>query len=212
MRKPQDNASKNRADTVADFAVMSQFSRRAACRELYGYCHSNGEVLTPDVRQLTTPGKTCLFNFFLNAAMLKSINGVFPGGIMLPSRTLSLTIPRNWLDLYESIWKPEFFPKWASGLSHAPLVNAGNVWKGRGPEGNIKVRFTPHNLLGVMDHYVDTGLGKEIYVPMRVIANQEGAEIVVTLFRQPLMSDEKFEQDIRWIERDLQTLYKLMTS
>lgn len=32
---------------------------------------------------------------------------------MLSSRTLSLTIPRHWLDLYETIWKPEFFPKWA---------------------------------------------------------------------------------------------------
>ncbi len=29
---------------------------------------------------------------------------------MLSSQTLSMTIARNWLDLYETIWKPEFFP------------------------------------------------------------------------------------------------------
>ncbi|MFS2225310.1 polyketide cyclase [Pantoea sp. B65] len=131
---------------------------------------------------------------------------------MLPSRTISLAIPRNWLDLYETIWKPEFFPKWASGLSHAPLVAEGNGWKAKGPEGPVKIRFTGHNALGVMDHYIDNGFGKEVYVPMRVIANQEGAEVVITVFRQPLMSDEKFAHDVAWVTRDLQALYALMTS
>ncbi|MBP2169082.1 hypothetical protein J2125_002274 [Erwinia toletana] len=131
---------------------------------------------------------------------------------MLPSQTISQTIPRNWLDLYETIWKPEFFAKWASGLSHAPLVAEGNHWKAKGPDGTIKIRFTEHNELGVMDHYIDTGFGKEVYVPMRVIANQEGAEVLITLFRQPLMSDEKFAHDIEWVTRDLQTLHTLMTS
>lgn len=131
---------------------------------------------------------------------------------MLPSRTISLTIPRNWMDLYETIWKPEFFPKWASGLSHSALVQEGSYWKAKAAEGTVKIRFTEHNQLGVMDHYVDTGFGKEVYVPMRIIANQEGAEVVITVFRQPLMSDEKFEQDIEWVKRDLQTLHHLMTS
>lgn len=131
---------------------------------------------------------------------------------MLPSRSISLTIPRNWQDLYETIWKPEYFSKWASGLSHAPLVQEGHYWKAKGPEGTVKIRFTEYNSLGVMDHYVDTGFGKEVYIPMRIIANQEGAEIVVTVFRQLLMSDEKFEHDITWVKRDLQTLHALMTS
>ena len=30
---------------------------------------------------------------------------------MLPSQTVTLTIPRNWLDLYETIWKPNVL-KW----------------------------------------------------------------------------------------------------
>lgn len=131
---------------------------------------------------------------------------------MLPSRTISLTIPRNWMDLYETIWKPEFFPRWASGLSHSTLTQEGNDWKASGPEGTVKIRFTAHNHLGVMDHYVDTGFGNEVYVPMRIIANQEGADVAITVFRQPLMSDEKFEHDIEWVQRDLQTLHRLMTS
>lgn len=131
---------------------------------------------------------------------------------MLPSQTVSLTIPRNWVDLYETIWKPDYFPNWASGLSQAPLVQEGDHWKAAGPEGSLKIRFTEHNPFGVMDHYIDTGSGREIYVPMRVVGNQEGAEVLITLFRQSLVSDEKFRQDIDWVLRDLQTLHTLLTT
>lgn len=131
---------------------------------------------------------------------------------MLPTQTVSLTIPRNWVDLYETIWKPDYFPKWATGLSQSPLVQEGAYWKGNGPQGVVKVRFTDHNAFGVMDHFVDTGFGKEIYVPMRVVANQEGAEVLITLFRQPLVTEEKFDQDIAWLKGDLQTLHRLLTT
>lgn len=131
---------------------------------------------------------------------------------MLPSRTLSLTIPRNWVDLYETIWKPDYFPKWASGLSKTALEPEGGYWKGAGPEGAIKIRFTDHNPYGVMDHYVDTGFGKEIFMPMRVVGNEEGSEVLITIFRQPFTSDEKFAQDVATIEHDLQTLHTLLTT
>lgn len=130
---------------------------------------------------------------------------------MLSSRTLSLTIPRHWLDLYETIWKPEFFPKWASGLTNSTLEPEGNRWRATGPQGTVKIRFTPHNPFGVMDHWVDTGFGKEIYMPMRVIANEQGAEVMVTVYRQPLTSEDKFKQDIEWVSKDLEKLNQLLT-
>ncbi len=40
---------------------------------------------------------------------------------MLSSQVVSQTIARNWLDLYETIWKPEYFAKRASGLSSSSL-------------------------------------------------------------------------------------------
>lgn len=131
---------------------------------------------------------------------------------MLPSQTISMTIPRNWIDLYETIWKPDYFPKWASGLSQSTLVQEGNYWKATGTDENVKIRFTDHNPFGVMDHYVDSGYGKEVYVPMRVVENEAGAEVLITVFRQPLMSDEKFSQDLEWMKRDLQALHTLLTT
>lgn len=132
---------------------------------------------------------------------------------MVESRTLSISIDRDWQQVYDAMWRPQDFARWASGLSRSPLKEDGTGWwKTDGPEGPIRVRFTEHNAFGVMDHTVDIGDGTEVYVPMRVVANGKGAEILFTLFRQPGMSDEKFAADAEWIARDLIALEALVTS
>ena len=60
---------------------------------------------------------------------------------MLESRTLSVSINRNWQEVYEAVWRPEDFPKWASGLSKSTLTEEGNTWKAEGPEGQIRITF-----------------------------------------------------------------------
>lgn len=129
---------------------------------------------------------------------------------MLPARTYSATIKHNWQALYELIWRPEFFSKWASGLAESGLREEAGQWLADGPEGPIRIRFTPHNEYGVMDHFVDPGDGAEIYIPLRVIQNGEGAEIILTLYRQPGMDDERFAADIKWVNRDLKALKTLI--
>jgi len=132
---------------------------------------------------------------------------------MLESRTISISIARDWKDVYEAVWQPQDFARWASGLSQSPLErDEADWWKTEGPEGPIRIRFSDHNAFGVMDHYVDIGTGAEIYVPMRIVANGEGAEVLFTLFRQPGMSDEKFAADADWVARDLLALKALTAS
>ena len=120
--------------------------------------------------------------------------------------TISVAVNRPWQDLYDAIWTPESFPRWASGLAKSSLQPDGDVWRGEGPTGPITVRFTGHNAFGVMDHVVDLGSGPEICVPMRVVANGSGAQVMLTLFRQPGMSDAEFHADLAWVERDLAAL------
>jgi hypothetical protein len=67
----------------------------------------------------------------------------------------------------------------------------------------MKVQFTGRNDFGVVDHFIYPAPGVEIYVPMRVIANGTGSEVIFTLFRLPEMSDEKFAEDAGWVARDL---------
>jgi hypothetical protein len=125
---------------------------------------------------------------------------------MLPARTYSISIARDWRELYETIWRPEYFALWASGLSDSALRQDGEEWRADGPDGPIRIRFTAHNEHGVMDHVVDAGTPQEIHVPLRVVQNGDGAEVMLTLYRQPGMTDEKFAADAKWINRDLQAL------
>jgi hypothetical protein len=129
---------------------------------------------------------------------------------MLPSRTYSVSINYNWQALYERMWQPEFFPKWASGLAESNLRQEGDIWLADSADGPVRIRFTPHNGHGIMDHLVDTGTGPEIHVPLRIVGNGAGAEVMLTLFRQPDMDDERFSADAKWVMRDLKALKALI--
>jgi hypothetical protein len=60
-----------------------------------------------------------------------------------------------------------------------------------------------------MDHWVRLDAKRTVYVPLRVIENGDGAEVMLTLFRQPGMTDEKFAEDADWVRRDLERLKAL---
>jgi hypothetical protein len=47
----------------------------------------------------------------------------------------------------------------------------------------------------VLDHWVTLPDGTEISIPLRVVANGDGAEVTLTLFRAPGMDDATFERD-----------------
>lgn len=57
-----------------------------------------------------------------------------------------------------------------------------------------------------MDHWVELENGSVVHIPLRVIANGDGAEVLLTLFRQPDMTDEIFQRDQDWVGRDLAAL------
>lgn len=128
---------------------------------------------------------------------------------MLQSKVITVSIDRNWRDVYERFWRPEVFPTWASGLSEAGLEQDRDAWTARGPEGPVRIRFSPYNPFGVMDHWVDLGEGRVVYVPLRIIENGPGAEVMLTLFRQADMDDARFAEDERWVRRDLEALRRL---
>lgn len=128
---------------------------------------------------------------------------------MYQSRNLSVQIGRNPRDVYNFTSVPENFPRWASGLGKS-LKRKNGEWIAETPQGPIKVRFTERNEFGILDHYVIPESGVEIYIPMRVIPNGSGSELIFTLFRLSDVSDEKFAADAEWVMRDLTALKNLL--
>jgi hypothetical protein len=125
------------------------------------------------------------------------------------TRQLSIGINRSAAEAYEFLSLPENFPKWASGLGTS-LRRAGGDWIVETPEGPASVRFSERNSYGVLDHSVRLPRGESIYVPLRVVAQGDGCELVLTLFRRPEMSEEKFAADAEWIMRDLHAAKRLL--
>ena len=122
------------------------------------------------------------------------------------ARTIGIAIDRNWRELYEEFFPPPAFARWASGMSEAGLREQSGSWVGQGPQRPIRVRFTPRNEFGILDHIVTPEGGADIHVPLRILANGDGAEVILTLFRQPGMNDNLFERDASWVAKDLATL------
>jgi hypothetical protein len=126
-----------------------------------------------------------------------------------PSTTVAITIHRSASEVYDFASEPSSFAEWASGLG-TELTPNGDHWLAAGPDGPIQVRFSPPNLYGVLDHWVRLASGDEFYIPLRVIARGNEAEVMLTLLREPGTSDERHEADAAWVARDLWTLKTLL--
>lgn len=124
-------------------------------------------------------------------------------------RHISVTIKRPLHEVYSFVSDPTNLPKWATGLGGS-IRKAEGAWIADSPMGKIRIKFADKNPFGVLDHEVVLGSGVKINNPMRVIANGEGSEIFFTLLRQPEVTDEKYEEDTRWVEKDLNILKGLL--
>lgn len=147
------------------------------------------------------------------------------------SRILSVTVRRNIDDVCAYLCEPKNFPQWASGLAGGllPASNAGTGigdggdtdtdtdppsasprWAVKTPQGEVTLRFSPANRWGVADHWVGLADGTIIYVPLRAVANGDGSEVMLTLFRLPSMDARRFEEDAQWVMRDLRSLKSVL--
>lgn len=124
-------------------------------------------------------------------------------------RHISVSIDRPPEEVYAFASDPENLPKWATGLSGS-IRNVQGEWIADSPMGKVKIRFVEANTFGVLDHEVVLESGVRIWNPMRVVPRGKGSEIIFTLFRQPDMSDEKFAEDAKWVEKDLKRLKGLL--
>lgn len=127
------------------------------------------------------------------------------------SRSLSVTIGRDWREVYAFAQQPAHFALWASGLASSLRYQDG-VWTAETPEGPATIHFSPPNDFGVLDHTVSIPGQGETYNPLRVVANGPGAEVIFTLFRRPDQTDDAFARDAEWVTRDLEALKRLLES
>lgn len=125
------------------------------------------------------------------------------------SRHLSIVIARPVADVYAFVADPANLPRWAPGLGTS-VVHDGDDWYVETPQGRARVRFAPPNPFGVLDHEVLTPSGEVVHVPLRVIADGDGCEVVFTLRPAPGMSDADLDRDEALVTADLARLRQVL--
>ena len=125
------------------------------------------------------------------------------------AKHISVSIDRSAAQVYEFASNPENLPKWAGGLGGS-IKKVNDDWIADGPMGKVKVKFAEKNKFGVLDHQVTLESGVKFYNPMRVFLNNDGSELVFTLYRQPDIADQTFAEDGELIEKDLMNLKILL--
>ena len=119
----------------------------------------------------------------------------------------SINVPAD--RVYKFVSNPENLPQWASGLS-ASIQKSGNDWISNSPMGPVKIRFAARNKFGILDHKVTLPTGIKINNPMRVFPNNNGCELIFTLYQMPDMSEKQFLEDAILVSQDLNKLKNLL--
>ncbi|TMV42656.1 SRPBCC family protein [Paenibacillus mesophilus] len=125
------------------------------------------------------------------------------------SRTLGISIQRPQEQVYDYILDLARFPDWATSFCLSIREEDGK-WLMQTLDGPAEIRFVERNKFGVLDHVVTPSSGPEASVSMRAIANGTGCEVLLTIFQQPAISDEKFRNDADMVMRDLLTLKSVL--
>lgn len=124
----------------------------------------------------------------------------------LLARHIAVTIDRPFDEVNAFLADPSNWPSWAKGLGKLDRRSDG-TWKAIQSDGSVvTVIFSPPNTFGVFDHRVMLTDGRIIEVPLRLLRNNRGCEIVLTLYRQPEMDDAMFERDVTMVKEDLEIL------
>ncbi|MGH3168994.1 MAG: SRPBCC family protein [Trebonia sp.] len=122
---------------------------------------------------------------------------------------ISERIDRPVAEVYAYVSNPANLPRWAPGLGNS-VAEADGQWFVDTPAERARLDFAPRNDFGILDHYLTFDSGEVIYVPLRVIADESGSEVVFTLRRRPGMTDDEFKADGEAVAADLARLKRVL--
>ena len=117
------------------------------------------------------------------------------------ARTVSVTIGRPPKTVYDYLADPARIPEWSFVDSIEPAGDGR--WTAAIGDQTVTMVFAPPNGFGVLDQDVELSPGQWLHVPMRVVPNGSGSEVVFVSFRQSQYTDDDYDADIATVREDL---------
>ncbi len=112
---------------------------------------------------------------------------------MTRSRTITMSVSRKTGDVFDAILNspPKMMPD--------AKQNDDGSWSFSTPRGNANLKFMQNKTFGILDHlYVDDESSWE--VPMRVVSNGDESEVIITLLKPEVLTDEQFDERMKELE------------
>ena len=128
---------------------------------------------------------------------------------MAQSHVIHLAIDSPFGKVVEFLSDAGNFPKWAA--VQGEMTRLGDLeWRAETEFAERIVRFSPDNDFGVFDHAVYVAGETPITMPLQIISNEEGCDLVFLFLRRPGVSDEQFASSVEWVTSDFLALRSLL--
>ncbi|KQN76800.1 MULTISPECIES: hypothetical protein [unclassified Devosia] len=127
--------------------------------------------------------------------------------VMFPSVTISLTIRRPFAAVYTFLSTPANLNEWINGVIERPLERLSDYhWQAQFDGEEVELHFTPPNVYGVLDLRVSDDRGTRRQYWVRVLPNDDGAELSCTILQVRGETDAQFASECEWLRTDLNVL------
>jgi len=127
------------------------------------------------------------------------------------ARAISLSVARPLSEVYDFLAEPTNFSSWAF-VEDAMMEPLGQgEWCVETSVGRRFMKFAVRNRSGILSYQSRLSLDETPHlVPMRVLPNGGGTEIVHVFIRRPGATDEDFNSLIEWVTTDLLVLKSIL--
>lgn len=171
-------------------------------------------VLTCFRHPLVTDAEWSSFRHWLGADFLALQSVLEARGKAEPvfdAKAISVGIARPMQQVYDYLSEPANFASWAF-VDDARMVSLGQgEWGVETTVGRRIIKFAPRNDFGILTYQARLSLEDAPHlVPMRVLANGEGTELVYVFLRRPGSSKEAFASLIDWVTADVLVLKSIL--
>jgi len=122
---------------------------------------------------------------------------------MARSRTITMSVSRKTGDVFDAILNspPKMMPD--------AKQNDDGSWSFSTQRGNATLKFMENKTFGILDHlYVDDESSWE--VPMRVVSNGDESEVIITLLKPEVLTDEQFDERMKELGILFENLKKII--